>query len=163
MIKLQISAAVGIPEQYFGDISIGNLATAKTVELPMMKMFQSYQQVWNDIYQTIDEVILAHNNVPPDKWYVDRDFPKIAPEDVAQAAQAMTQILNVMPDLATSDDVKQMALMTLGINDPAAVLAAIKDKEEDQPEQESTSNINVTASAIQFFRELKAGIAQEKE
>ena len=38
MLKLQVSAGTGIPEQYFGDLSTGNLATAKTVELPMMKM-----------------------------------------------------------------------------------------------------------------------------
>jgi len=122
MIKLQIAAAVGIPEQYFGDISIGNLATAKTVELPMMKMFQSYQAVWNDAYQDIDEVILEHAGVAPDKWYIDRDFPKIAPEDVGLAATALVQILQVMPDLADSEDVKQIALMTVGVYDPAEVL-----------------------------------------
>jgi len=53
MIKLMICAAVGWPEQYFGDISIGNLATAKTVELPVAKMCQSYQAVWNDAYQEL--------------------------------------------------------------------------------------------------------------
>ncbi|GAH02627.1 unnamed protein product, partial [marine sediment metagenome] len=95
MIKLQIAAAVGIPEQYFGDISIGNLATAKTVELPMMKMFQSYQKVWGDVYQDIDEVILAHNQVPEDKWYIDRDFPAIAPEDLAGMALSLQAILHV--------------------------------------------------------------------
>ncbi|KKK63604.1 hypothetical protein LCGC14_2992610, partial [marine sediment metagenome] len=61
-IKLMVAAAVGIPEQYFGDISIGNLATAKTVELPMMKMFQSYQKVWEDTYQDINEIVFTHNN-----------------------------------------------------------------------------------------------------
>jgi len=134
MIKLQIAAAVGIPEQYFGDISIGNLATAKTVELPMMKMFQSYQKVWDDTYQDIDEVILEHNNISPDKWYVDRDFPAIAPADVAQAAQAIVQILQVMPALADSDDVKQVALMALGVNDPAEVIDQLSKETKTNPE-----------------------------
>ena len=125
MIKLQIAAAVGIPEQYFGDISIGNLATAKTVELPMMKMFQSYQKVWEDTYQDIDEVVFLHNGVAVDKMYVDRDFPAIAPADVEQAALALTSILQVMPELGESDDVKQIALMTLGVDDTGEVLAAL--------------------------------------
>ena len=128
-IKLQICAAVGIPEQYFGDISIGNLATAKTVELPMMKMFQSYQKVWSDVYQDIDEVILEHNQVPPDKWYIDRDFPAIAPADVAQIAESLVGIIGVFPQFAYSDDVKQIALMALGVNDPDEVLEAL-DKED---------------------------------
>ena len=134
MIKLMICSAVGIPEQYFGDISIGNLATAKTVELPMMKMFQSYQKVWSDAYQDIDEVILEHANVSPDKWYIDRDFPKIAPEDVLQAATALVQILQVMPELGSSDDVKQIALMTLGVNDPAEVLDTLSKEAKSNPE-----------------------------
>jgi len=132
-IKLMIASAVGIPEQYFGDISIGNLATAKTVELPMMKMFQSYQAIWAATYQDIDEVILEHNGIPQDKWYVDRDFPAIAPADVAQAAKSLVDVLTVMPEFAYSPDVQQIALLILGINDPAEVLAAMAKESKSNP------------------------------
>lgn len=146
MIKLQIAAAVGIPEQYFGDISIGNLATAKTVELPMMKMFQSYQAIWNGTYQDIDEIVLQHNKINPDKWYVDRDFPKISPTDVIEGATALMNIINVMPELASSPDVQQLALLLLGINDPSEVLDALG--------KESKGNVNVRLiKALQDFRE----------
>jgi len=129
-IKLMIASAVGIPEQYFGDISIGNLATAKTVELPMMKMFQSYQKVWKDTYKDINEIVFTHNGIPEDKQYVDMDFPAIAPADVAAAATALVQILQVLPALGDSDDVKQIALMTLGVNDPAEVLDELGKTED---------------------------------
>ena len=146
MIKYQICAAVGIPDQYFGDISGGSLATAKTVELPMMKMFQSYQKIWSDAYQDIDEIILEHNGVEDDKWYVDREFPAIAPADVAQAATAFTQILQVMPDLGDSPDVKQLAMMTLGVNDPKEAL--------EQLSKESITNPSLAlAKALKVFRE----------
>ena len=147
LTKLQIAAAVGIPEQYFGDISIGNLATAKTVELPMMKMFQSYQKVWEDTYKDINEVVFTHNSISEDKQYVDMDFPKIAPEDVASAAQAIVGILQVMPELGNSDDVKQIALMTLGVNDPAEVLDELGKTEESDP------SIKL-AKALKAFREV---------
>lgn len=146
MIKYQICAAVGIPEQYYGDISTGNLATAKTVELPMMKMFQSYQKVWSDAYQDIDEVILEHAGVDSKNWYIDRDFPAIAPEDVAAAATAIVQILQVMPEFAYSDDVKQIALMTLGVNDPAEVLDELAKVAESNPSVKLTR-------ALKAFRE----------
>jgi len=152
MVKYQVCAAVGIPEQYFGDISTGNLATAKTVELPMMKMFQSYQKVWSDAYQDIDEVILEHAGVAPDNWYIDRDFPAIAPEDVAAAATAIVQILQVMPDLAYSEDVKQIALMTLGVNDPKEALEALDKVAE--------SNVNVKLSRV--LKELRETLKKEK-
>lgn len=156
MIKLQVCAAVGIPEQYFGDISIGNLATAKTVELPMMKMFQSYQAVWNDTYQDIDEVILEYNKVPADKWYIDRDFPAIAPADVSQAATALVQILQVLPQLGDSDDVKQIALMTLGVNDTAEVLAALSKEAKGNPEVALTR-------VLKQFREVLSGNGRKEK
>ena len=149
MIKLQIAAAVGIPEQYFGDISIGNLATAKTVELPMMKMFQSYQKVWSNTYQDIDEVILEHNQVPADKWYVDRDFPTIAPADVAQAAKSLVDILTVMPEFAYSPDVQQIALLTLGINDPAEVLKQLEKEAKGNPDLALTKALKVFRESLQ--------------
>ncbi len=65
---------------------------------------------------------------------MDRDFPPIAPEDVVAVAQALVQILQVMPELAYSDDVKQIALMTLGINDPAEVLDALDKASESNPD-----------------------------
>lgn len=151
MIKLQIAAAVGIPEQYYGDISIGNLATAKTVELPMMKMFTSYQKVWEDAYKDINEIILEHNKVPPDKWYVDMDFPPIAPEDVLQAATAIVQILNVFPEFASSPDVQQIAMMTLGVNDPSEAL--------EQITQEAKKNPNV--ALLKVLKQLKESLKKE--
>ena len=133
MLRLQVCAAVGIPEQYFGDISSGNLATAKTVELPLMKMFQSYQQVWADVYKDINEIILQHERVSPGEWYVDMDFPAIAPEDVAQVAQSLLAILQVLPELALARDVQQVALMILGINDTDEVLDQLQKEAKSDP------------------------------
>ncbi len=150
MIKLQIAAGYGIPEQYFGDISIGNLATAKTVELPMMKMFQSNQKVWEDTYDNIDKVVLEHANIPPDKWYVDRDFPPIAPQDVEATATALQTIVNTFPQFADSKEVQQVALMALGIDDTAEVLGNLG---------EAVKNITdpVLLKAVRDFREAIKG------
>ena len=144
MIRLQICAAVGIPEQYFGDISTGNLATAKTVELPLMKMFQSYQQVWADTYKDINEVVLGHKTVDKDKQYVDMDFPPIAPLDAIAIAQALSQIVMAFPQLADSDDVIQQALMAIGVNDIAEVMEKLKGQ----------GNENTEAAAIKSVRRI---------
>ena len=148
MIKYQICAAVGIPEQYFGDISTGNLATAKTVELPMMKMFQSYQAIWRDAYKDVNEVVLTAAGVAPDNQYVDMDFPAIAPADVAQAATAIAQILAVIPELGGADEVKQVALMTLGINDPQEVLDAMDKVEGGNTEAKIISGLKQLREAL---------------
>jgi len=133
MIQHQIFAAVGISEQYFGDISTGNLATAKTVELPMKKMFESYQSIWDGAYQDIDEIVLFHNKVPADKWYVDRDFPRIDEDDVAAFAKAIMDTVGTFPEFAESPDVQQVALMNIGIDDPAEVIEALTQEAKKNP------------------------------
>jgi len=145
MIRLQICAAVGIPEQYFGDISTGNLATAKTVELPLMKMFQSYQGIWADTYKDINEIVLEHAGITDrDKQYVDLDFPPIAPLDAIAIAQALSQLIMALPELADSDDVLSQALMAIGVNNPAEVIEQIRDK----------SGENTEAAAIKGLRRI---------
>ena len=146
-IKLMVSSATGIPEQYYGDISIGNLATAKTVELPMQKMFQSYQSVWGDVYHDINNIVLEYEKVPPDKWYVDMDFPPIVPLDVDLEAKAIQMMVTTFPEFAESPDVLQLAMLTLGVNDPAQAI--------EQLEQMESRNSPNTAliKALREFRE----------
>ena len=148
MIKLQVSAATGWPEQYFGDISTGNLATAKTVELPVQKMIQSLQKVWADFYQEMDEIVLAHNRVTPDNWYVDRDFPLIAPRDVAAAADAIQKVVTIFPQFASSPDIQQVALMILGIDDTAEVLDALEEAIKKNPAPELLRAVKQLREAI---------------
>ena len=153
MLKLQVAAAVGIPEQYFGDISIGNLATAKTVELPMMKMFQSYQAIWEDSFKDMDELVLENANLSIDTS-IDRDFPDIAPEDVFSAAQSIASIITAMPEFAMIRDVQQVALMSLGINNTADVLDAL----DKQSESIAAVKFSRAAKDIrEVLRELKGG------
>jgi hypothetical protein len=150
MLKLQVCAAVGIPEQYFGDIATGNLATAKTVELPMLKMFQSYQSVWSDAFQDIFDLVLEYNKVPEEDWYVDKDFPAIAPEDVFAAAQAIVQMVTAFPEFSSAPEVQQQALVTLGINDPAQVLDALAKEAKLDP------TVPLRKALIEFRRFLEA-------
>ena len=134
MLKLQVFAAVGISEQYFGDISTGNLATAKTVELPMLKMFQSFQQVWEDLYRAILAVVQTHAKVRPADQYVDINWPLIAPKDIEAAATAIEKMVATFPDFGDSQAVMQVALGILGIDDTAEVLDAMEESIKANPD-----------------------------
>ncbi len=160
MAKLQICAGVGIPEQYYGDISIGNLATAKTVELPMLKMFTSYQQVWRDAYKDIISIVQDQANVPVDKRYIDLDFPPIAPDDAAAIALAIKDITSVMPQLASNDDVIVVALMALGINDPQKVIDELNNAGDEEAKQ-AESNPSVALTKV--LKAFKESLKKEKQ
>jgi len=133
MLKLQVSAGTGWPEQYFGDISIGNLATAKTVELPVQKMCESYQAVWQGAYEDIFQLILSHNNVKEDKQYVDMDFPAVSEEMAAAMAQSMSLLCQIFPQFADSQDVQQQALMILGVRNANEVLEQLSNETKGDP------------------------------
>jgi hypothetical protein len=149
-LKLQISAGTGWPEQYYGDISVGNLATAKTVELPVQKMCESYQSIWQGAYTDIFDLIFEHNGVLEDKRYIDLDFPKVSEEAAASMAQSLMQIVQTFPQLADSTDVMQTALLTLGIQNTDEVLEQL-----DKIQQESKGDINVQlARALREFRKV---------
>ena len=59
----------------------------------------------------------------------------------------LVQILSVFPDFAVSPDVQQIAMLTLGVNDPAEAL--------DQITKEAKGNPNVALTkALRGFREI---------
>lgn len=107
--KLMVCAASGLFEHYFGDPSTGNLATAKSMELPMIKKFVSMQMIWQSIYLSlinyaIDRKVeagLLSGKVEVDEinrrkkvtTTVDRtvevDFPPILESDVKMEAEGM--------------------------------------------------------------------------
>jgi len=143
MIKLQICSGVGIPEQYFGDIATGNLATAKTVELPMLKQFGGYQQIWSDVWQDIFNIVLEHNGVPEDNRFVDLDFPAIAPEDQLAALTAINNLVTAFPKASDIPDVLKQALINIGLNNVDEILEELekKLKEEDAKKEETLANM----------------------
>jgi hypothetical protein len=129
----------------------GNLATAKTVELPVAKMIESYQAIWSDFYDQIDQLILERAGIAPDKRYVDRDFPPVIPSDDSQMADNISKISLAMPELLQSRDVMQMALMSLGVKDPNEAI----DQIMGQPGQESVEW--QLSRALKNFKEIIGG------
>ena len=146
-IKLQVSAGTGWPEQYFGDISIGNLATAKTVELPVQKMCESYQAIWQGAYEDIFQFILTQNKVMEDKQYVDMDFPSISEEMAAAMAKSMSILCQTFPQFTDSQDVQQQALMILGVQNANEVLEQLRKESKGDP------NVRL-AKALRDFKEV---------
>jgi hypothetical protein len=52
-LLLMVAAAVGLPESFFGDVSVGNLATAKSLDRPTELRFINRQTLWGDIHRAI--------------------------------------------------------------------------------------------------------------
>ena len=140
-LKLLIANGFGIPEQYFCDISTGNLATAQTVELPMLKQFQAHQQLWSDAFKTIFEVILEGNNIDTENLSIDIDFPAIAPEDSVAAVQAIMNAITAFPQFAGAEELQKKALINLGLNNTDEILEALAQVEAEPSIQKALEQI----------------------
>jgi hypothetical protein len=162
MIKLQVCAGVGISEQYFGDIATGNLATAKTVELPMLKQFGSFQQLWSDVYQDIHDVVLEHNGVSKDNRFVDLDFPEIAPADALAALTAIQSLVTAFPQAADIPDVLKQALLNIGLNNVNEILSNLEQQAKAQAAGQAKGGSSY-AVLIKAIRSLRESIEKEKQ
>lgn len=52
-LLLMVAAAVGLPESFFGDVSVGTLATAKSLDRPTELQMLERQTFWADVYRRI--------------------------------------------------------------------------------------------------------------
>lgn len=156
-MKLMVCAASGIYEHYFGDPSTGNLATAKTMELPMVKKFASYQSLWSDVFSTIimyqvvkkmeigelsvGKVIddpknkrrIVQMNDDSDKT-IDTDFPPILEADIKEWADGLKTGKD--SNLVSDETAATLFLMALNVNNIDEELEKIsEDKERKAKEQ----------------------------
>ncbi|MEN6440909.1 MAG: hypothetical protein ABFD97_20255 [Syntrophobacter sp.] len=140
-LKLQICAAVGIMNHYFGDASQSNLATARSMELPQIRFFDSWQQRWTDTFKDIASLILERavargmlkipgvtlhpirGLVAKDRadLYVDIDFPVISWLDVLNYVQA------IEASQMTTEQKLRLELVAFGFNNIDAELEAWRE------------------------------------
>jgi hypothetical protein len=57
-LLLMVCAAMGVFEHYFGDGSNSNLASTESMELPMMKMFEARQSLFEDAFRQILTLVI---------------------------------------------------------------------------------------------------------
>lgn len=122
-LLLMVAAAVGLPETYFGDVSVGTFATAKTMDRPTELAMKERQTFWTDIFRQMFDFILLQamksteskikslgrvetvvdNGEIEEKviWnkgvntMIDIDFPPILEKDIQAAVQAVVTALTL--------------------------------------------------------------------
>lgn len=91
-LMLMVASAVGLPETYFGDVSIGNHATAQTMERPVELMMRDRQELWREIFQRILKFVIIHNvtkmgesKIPEAEIDVERGYIRIMITETPEA------------------------------------------------------------------------------
>lgn len=128
-LKLQVCAGTGIMLHYFGDPSTGNLATATAMELPMLKMFGAYQQMWKDAWRDLFSIILGEN---PDEEpaEITINMPAIIEDDLQKLAAFLTSLTSVFPE-AKTPGVLKMCLTSMGVDNIDILMEEMQDKRDE--------------------------------
>jgi hypothetical protein len=79
-IKGQLAAGLGLPMHYLGDVGSANLATATAMELPVLKMMEARQELWEGVFRDIIGYMLEGVGLDPEG--VEVQMPSILARDV---------------------------------------------------------------------------------
>ena len=114
-VRSQIAASTRFPQHYLGDASTANLATATSLELPVLKMVETRQEIIESLYRWfIDRVIeraVDTNRIPeeltPDEMGDEERTAKTLQQHLEEAAENGRQFVRIVEVPATARDRKR--------------------------------------------------------
>lgn len=127
-ILLMVAAAMDLPETMFGDVSVGTLATARSMDRPTELKFRSRQTLWQSVLSNICLYAIQkrrgrRSTKPPVVQVV---FPDILERDIAERVLAVVRgaTLDGKPLAGLIDPVTTLRLIlgALGVDDVEALV-----------------------------------------
>jgi len=149
MLLQRFGAGVGpVYPHYLGAGEAFRLATASTMELPMLKTFGGAQDLICDMYVDEFEYILERADITD--YEIDIDPTPILVKDAAELVHAMLEGGQMFPKMLQSEEIFKQLLTYIGISDIDVVLNELENIEE-QP----VTGDAVEARLLQTQREFK--------
>lgn len=163
---------MGLPETFFGDVSTGNLATAKSLDRPTELKFRDRQELWKSILITILEYAIARNQRAANgrlrlagaeaKPQIRVTFPPILEHDIREQIGAIVQGATLdgkEPVSITWQTTARLVLEALGVADVKAEIEALEDQREEQDDETNVQSPKVAEA----LRELRTAITRLHE
>ena len=127
-LLLMVCAGTGMPESFFGDVSVGTLATAKSLDRPTELKFRDRQELWKSILKTIlghvvsksrgaanGRLRTAQAQVAP----ITVEFPPILEHDITEQMGAIvagaTMNGSALANTIDRETLSKLVLTTLGV------------------------------------------------
>jgi len=159
-IRLMICAGSGLFEHYFGDAKVANLASAKAMELPMLKLFEWRQKLFEEVFLIIfhrvirsaadagilpDKVKVSRQKngktneleIPVDQIHIDIDFPPLVMNEINDLTDALTK------QIEAGLKSKQTAALELGVEDWEQEKSMMAEEEEEQARKQRQDDTNL--------------------
>jgi len=126
MILTTFALGVDLYPHYFGVVEGMDVGTAGALEVPLVKGFAAYQEMWGQVYREMSLFILKRmKSKGANQLQINVDFPELVNRDRAKMVEALSRIFSVAPWLMEIDEVVKIALTQLGVKDTEAVWARV--------------------------------------
>jgi len=171
-IFLMVSAAFGLPETFFGDASVGSLATAQSLDRPTELLMIDRQMLWEAVFKDILNYVLLKSNViagkatlipvtdsiPQIDWnesdyedVVQIRFPEIIEGDKAVNVEAISKANAT--GLLDVEVLQRMLLAALGETDIDQAMDKLNPEEPENLTPEQQAEKDKTNEVIEKFIE----------
>jgi hypothetical protein len=157
LLLMSAGAGVGTFVHYFGEGGDANLATAQSMELPMVKSYEDWQQFIDDFYREWFKytLILANGDVDQaneDIKRIEFTFPPIISQDVVKYTTSWAQIIrDIAPNnLTVRKQAIQSSLAIMGVPNIAAIMPQVElemNHAEVQRQQQQQQMMDLAATA----------------
>lgn len=147
-LLLMYCAASGFAEHFFGDLSTGNLATAKTLDRPTELMIMDRQKLWREaLYEILCYMLTAYgigtaqiDDKPAERPDIEITFPPILEHDITETIGAIVSAATLdgdpMGPAIDLETTSRMLLKALGAEDiEAKIKLILADAENAKQEQ----------------------------
>lgn len=144
-LVLMVAAAFGLPETFFGDASVGTVATAQSLDRPTELKFMNRQEHWKESLQVVvgyamsvnikspggklREAMATKGKDPDDRIKINVTFPSVLEHDIGEMVTAITTAATLQGyQPANTVDMRtlsKMLLSELGVEDVDAIVDAM--------------------------------------
>ena len=137
-LLLMVCAALGLPETYFGDVSVGTYATAQSMERPVELRMRAKQEMWAAELERMCAFIM-NGDVDAEKD-INITFPSILEHDAAPYMQAVAIADQVSYEVLDPEVLARVTLEALKVEDVEDKIDKLRksgklNKPRPQPEE----------------------------
>lgn len=138
-LLLMHCAGSGFPETFYGDASVGSLATAKSLDRPTELMISDRQELWKDILETIANYVISSAGggevEDVSGSYAVCSFPPVVEHDIKDYVAALTMATTLggdtVAETAHFETMARLILEAVGVKDVDPLLKEILARREE--------------------------------
>jgi len=133
MLVVMQGVGLGIFPQYYGAGNLQNYAQANTMEGPMFKQWQAYQENLKSMFKTIFFIALESGGLSGEDVVVGISMDEIIRRDTPAMLDAMTKVFGFFPELIQSEEIQRQLLDLFGMDNLDSIIEEVKEILKNAP------------------------------